>query len=337
MRRNPFLPRNIPAQFPLSAPPPAPIQPTFQQTQTPMTTHSTVMPELPQEAPSLTQWNFPGGTLAWSPHPAPHPNIPATAFWTGNNALQGLPHTTPRQISTTPLDPWQAARLTGGWPLPGADPRWIPDTWPAAASSVPIRLAPYLIPNPANPDMPQIVWDISQNPSGAQRITGAHTIISLSSQFHQQAIVPATEEVRIAVESPFVEHLWGPIMVTSKSKITVWDILSYVSLMSFSCHLAHLGISAIYEFFQKRLTHSEVRYIQSLDPRNYDILVDAYCARCNVTPALPGFERLQGLKRIDILGDKRGFWGIWISFDDSSSSWHLNLGLVNLRVGPPRR
>jgi hypothetical protein len=71
--------------------------------------------------------------------------------------------------------------------------------------------------------------------------------------------------------------------------------------------------------------------MQSLDQNNYDILAQAYHARCDVTPALPGYERLQGLKRIDILGDKRGFWGLWISFDDFAKSWHLNLGLVNLR------
>jgi hypothetical protein len=93
--------------------------------------------------------------------------------------------------------------------------------------------------------------------------------------------------------------------------------------------------SAIYEFFQIQLTQTEVDYIQSLDQRNYDSLVKAYCARCNVTPALPGFERLQGFKRIDILGDKRGWWGLWITFDDFANSWHLNLGLVDLRPGRP--
>jgi hypothetical protein len=191
------------------------------------------MPELPQEMPSLMQWNFPTGSLAWSPHPAPHPNVPATAFWGGNSVLQGLPQNTPRQYPRTPLDPRQTAQLTGGWPLPGADPEWTPGTWPPVAwgASVPIQLAPCLIPNPANPNMPQMVWDVSQNPVRAQRITGAHTIISLGSQFHQQATVPAAEEVHIAVQSAFVERFWGSIKVTSKTKLTVWDILLYVSFL----------------------------------------------------------------------------------------------------------
>jgi hypothetical protein len=60
---------------------------------------------------------------------------------------------------------------------------------------------------------------------------------------------------------------------------------------------------------------SEVDYLQSLDPGNYDILVNAYFARCNVTPALPGFEQSQGLKRVDLLGDQRAFWGLWVSVD----------------------
>jgi hypothetical protein len=232
------------SQFSPFHPPPAPVYPTFpvncgaqqsnaypfQPQQMPTITPSRAMPQLPHERPSLTQWNFPAGTLAWTPHPAPHPNVPSTAFWNSGTALQGLPQTASRQSSNTPLDPWHAARLTGGWPLPGADPRWTPGTWPPAAwgASVPVRLAPCLIPNPANPNMPQLVWDISQNPAGARRITGAHTIIPLSSQFNQQALVPATDEVHIAVQSPYVQRLWGSIKVTTSSKVTVWDILSYV-------------------------------------------------------------------------------------------------------------
>ena len=244
MRRPPQ--QATPLQSAFFPPPPTPAQPTFganraaqqpsgnpfQPRQMSTNTSSRAMPELPQEDPSLTQWNFPAGALTWSPHPAPHPNVPATTFWGGNTPLQGLPHNTPRQFSNTPLDPRQTAQLTGGWPLPGADPRWTPGTWPPVAwgASVPVQLAPCLIPNPANPDMPQIVWDISQNPVRAQRITGRHTIIPLGSQFHQQAIVPATEEVHIAVQTTFIEQLWGPIKVNTTTKITVWDILLQVFL-----------------------------------------------------------------------------------------------------------
>lgn len=275
------------------------------------------MPELSHEMPSLTQWTLPTGTLPWNPHPAPHPNVPAAAFWSWNNTLQGLTQTPPRRFSDSPLDPWQAARLTGGWPLPGA---WTPGTWPPATwgASVPVRLAPCLILNPVNPSMPQLVWDISQNPMIAQRITGAHTIVPLASQFGQPATVPATDKINIAVQSPYVQHLWGSIAVTAASEVTVWDILS-----------------TIYEFFQTRLTQDEAALIRSLDRRNYDALVETYLARCRVTPALPGFERLQGLKRIDTLGNHRGFWGLWITCDDLSNSWHLNLGLVSIRPGHP--
>jgi hypothetical protein len=241
IRHSPRAPPNTLALSPF-APPPTPIhsvfdmnggvqqfnEQPFHQMHAPTGTAVRAIPELPQEMPSLSQWNFPGGTLLWSPHPAPHPNVPASIFWGGNAGLQGLPRTTRTQFSNTPLDPWQAARLTGGWPLPGADPRWTPGTRPPVAwgASVPVRLAPCLIPNPGNPNMPQLVWDVSQNPTTAQRITGAHTIISLASQFHEQAIVPATQEIHIAVQSPFVERLWGSIVVTTKSTATIWDILS---------------------------------------------------------------------------------------------------------------
>ena len=181
---------------------------------------------------------------------------------------------------------------------------------------MPIRLAPCLIPNPANPDLPQIVWDVSQHPTRAQRITGAHTIVGLSPQMNQQAVVPATQEVHIAIQASYIQRLWGTIRVQTKSTAAVWDILN-----------------AIYEYFQTPLKQSEVDYLQSLDPGNYDILVNACYARCNVTPALPGFEHSQGLKRVDLLGDQRAFWGLWVSVDEAANSWHLNLGLVNLRPG----
>ena len=99
--------------------------------------------------------------------------------------------------------------------------------------------------------------------------------------------------------------------------------------MSFTIGM-HL-FSAIYDFFQTQLTHREVDYLKNFNESNYDLLVDACRARCEVTPALHDFERLQGLKRVDVLGDKRAFWGLWITVNDVTNSWHLNLGLVSLR------
>lgn len=344
-------PRNI--QYSSFPPPPALIQSTFGSNigaqfpgataclvhtpmNTPGNTPGQAIPELPTDMPSLQQWSFPAGVLAWSPHPArecssffsllevtelfwlAHPNVPASAFWSDANTLQGMPqtqhHYTPKTLRSS-----QITQITGGHPLPGQDVTWTPGTWPPTPwdmTPVPIRLSPCIIPNPGNPDLPQIVWDITQNPIRAQRITGAHTIIPLASRMGEQAVVPAVQEIHIATQNPIVQQMWGNISLQTVSAATIWDLLH-----------------AIYEYFQTPLTYAEVGYLQSLDPNNYDVLVAAWRARCNVTPSLPGFEAAQGLKRADLLGDQRAFWGMWVSIDDAQNSWYLNLGLVNLQSG----
>lgn len=173
-----------------------------------------------------------------------------------------------------------------------------------------------MIPNPVNPELPHLVWDISQNPSRTRRITGAHTIISARPQLNEQAIVPDTHVVYIALQASIVQQLWGPIKILKQTTVTAGDILF-----------------AIYDYFQTPLTHAEVDFLSGLHPDNYPRLVDAWMARCNVTPALPGFEARQGLKRVDILGDRRCWWGCWVCVDQASGSWYLNLGLVNLLPG----
>ncbi|KAI5997063.1 hypothetical protein EDD15DRAFT_2247661, partial [Pisolithus albus] len=40
-----------------------------------------------------------------------------------------------------------------------------------AVAHVPVRLAPWLIPNPVNPYVPQLERDVSEHPSTARRVT----------------------------------------------------------------------------------------------------------------------------------------------------------------------
>ena len=85
-----------------------------------------------------------------------------------------------------------------------------------------------LIPNPSNSLLPQVVWDVAQNPAKAQRITGSHTLVPLNTLFNQQATSPAANEVQIGVQVAHMEKLWGPITATSSKAITVWDLLKSV-------------------------------------------------------------------------------------------------------------
>lgn len=268
-------------------------------------------PILPYEPPSQYQWNFPTGNLSWSPHPAPHPNISAVNFWPPDNMLRGIPPT-PRNFPNTALNPQQAARLTGGWPLPGAAPWWTPSIWPQAVDSVaqPIQLAPCLIPNPADGENPQIIWDISQTPYIAEWIIGDNTV-NLRSQFNEKATIPAVDEIRITLHDEIVRRMWGPITVRNpRQQVLVWDVLH-----------------AIYDHLRKPITQEELSFLQSLDPSNHTIFLDALQRRCAATPSLSESELSQGLRRVDALGDRRKFWGLWIKYN-GDGSWHLNLGLI---------
>ncbi|EGO04040.1 hypothetical protein SERLA73DRAFT_175771 [Serpula lacrymans var. lacrymans S7.3] len=266
-------------------------------------------PALPIDPPDQHVWNFPGGSLSWTPHP--QPGVDPSTFWTPNAVL----NRTPRQWSGTPLDSWTAARLTGGWPLPGTCVHWTPGTWPPVCypNNVPVRLAPWLIPNPSNTYMPQIVWDVSQDPSRSKRLTGAHVMVDMGTVGGEQATYPPADKIHIACDAGFMGQLWGPIVIQKSSCIKVGDILR-----------------GIYEYFQQQLTQEEVDHIARLGRDNYCILLDACYKRCLATPGLPGYEQSLGFRRVDCLGDKKIYWGLWVTYN-SDSTWQLNLGLINQR------
>lgn len=106
---------------------------------TPQHSPSHLAPALPAEP---TRWEYTAGTLIWSPHPAPHPHVPASEFWNTMGVLQG-PQPTPRVRAyeiEVPL-----AVVSGGCPMPGSAPWWNPGTWPPSpwGTGVPVKLAPW--------------------------------------------------------------------------------------------------------------------------------------------------------------------------------------------------
>lgn len=109
--------------------------------------------------------------------------------------------------------------------------------------------------------------------------------------------------------------MWGLIEVKQSRSggVRIWDVLH-----------------AIYEYFQMRVGRREVERISHAlgDPEIYEKMTDAMFQRCMVTPALPGYEIKNGLKRIDCLGDATFFWGLYVTYNNDRT-WQLNLGLVN--------
>lgn len=245
-------------------------------------------PQLPPWIPHHYVWAFPTGHLAWSPHPQPNPTIPH------------------------PLSPWAAIPLTGGHPLPGTMPQWTPGPWPSLdwASDIPIRLSPYIIPNPNNAYLPLINWNVTKHPSTAKRLTPNHVIVDMASIWGHTVTHTEAQTIVVTCDIGHMSTLWGPIVVNHSKPVTLRDLFE-----------------AIYQYFQVPLTYPEVQYICDLNPSNYHRLADAYYQRCRESMALPGWEARQGFRRADVLGDRKHWWGVWIS--SRHGVWWLNLGLMN--------
>jgi hypothetical protein len=267
-------------------------------------------------------WHTTHGELAWVPHPRPAPAISPRSFW-GSGILDSSQNWG-RQDSL--INSRDAAYLTGGDPLPGTAPYWTPGDWPPSAPlrdrqnddrRVLIQVAPWIIPNPCNAYLPHLMWDISQHPTTAKRITGNHIIMDVSSKLTEVATYPAVDRLVIACNVGVAQRLWGLINVKQSRPggVRIWDIML-----------------AIHEYFQIRVGRRELDRISKAlgDEKVYEKMADAMYQRCIVTPALPGYEMRNGLKRIDYLGDTTFFWGLYVSYSEEGT-WQLNLGLVNRR------
>jgi hypothetical protein len=161
------------------------------------------------------------------------------------------------------------------------------------------------------------MWDISQSPTTAKRITGNHVIVNVMDKLEDVATHPAVDRLEVVCHVGVAEMLWGHIEVhASRSKgVTVWDVFN-----------------GIFEYFQKRVGRRELDRMKEMlgDEKLEEKMADAFYQRILVTPALPGYELKKGLKRVDCLGDACFFWGLYVSYNDDNT-WQLNLGLVNRR------
>ncbi|KAI6033635.1 hypothetical protein BKA83DRAFT_276854 [Pisolithus microcarpus] len=332
--------------------------PTHPLIQTPDSRSPQQCPSVPAAAPGRTG-NTESGREPRSgqlQRPAPPPTSSAPA------PVQQHPPTPPpassmpeRPPPPPPYDPSAAAAAThplgGGWPFyrtchpfptPGAGsiPQWSPHTWPPMSwpTDTPVRLAPWLIPNPVDPYVPQLEWDVSRHPSTARRVTGAHVTIPLDSAVggggggstgtridNEPVTFPASDRIVVSCDQiGIIGQLWGPIVIERSGgrSITVRDLLA-----------------GIYAFFRTHVTRAEVDRISSLGRDNYRSMVDAYRRRTTRRDlgALRDWEWREGMRRVDCLGEGRWWWGVWVTYpyhndgDDNLDGppWRLHLGLVD--------
>lgn len=270
-------------------------------------------PRFPSSPAMPSAYRYP-----WFEHPWPAPNVPGERFW-------------PRHWLSFPrgrssVDPlW----VSGGNALPGSmlDAVYTSPTWPPTTFRVPMHLHPYLAPNPFA-TAPHFDWDLSCSPETARRITGRNCTVDITSAFKEPATYPPTGTMLIA--SDFIlQESWGPIVAKSTKGVTFYDVLL-----------------AIYEYWQQQLTERDVAHLQRLDSQNYGLLVDAYHQRCRRSHSIRGWERSQGLRRVDLLGDNRKWWGkcspryrrmflliswpgLWLSYG-GNGTWYANLGTISV-------
>jgi len=270
---------------------------------------NSVVNDLFRVPPTSVAWRTPRGVLTWTSHPGlPDSGVNLLGGGRGNGYGGGVGNG----------DGW-----TGGHPMPGACPTWTPGAWPpppsagATSRRALIQLAPWMIPNPCNGSLPHIMWDVSQLPTTAKRITGNHVIKDLTEKLDDIATHPAVDRLVVVCQVGVAEQQWGHVEIkASRPKgVTVWDVFN-----------------GIFEYFQKRVGRRELDRMKGMlgDDKLEEKMADAFYQRLLVTPALPGYERKEGLKRVDCLGDACFFWGLYVSYNDDGS-WQLNLGLVHRR------
>jgi hypothetical protein len=118
---------------------------------------------------------------------------------------------------------------------------WPPPAPSAAEDSTaptPARtlINPRLIPSPADPYTPQIMWDLAEMPSVAKRLTGNHFYADLKSIETEQAVWPKSDVVHVTTW--FNNYVnWGPIVAKNADGVTLIDLLW-----------------AIYHYFQERIS-----------------------------------------------------------------------------------
>ncbi|KAI0293723.1 hypothetical protein B0F90DRAFT_1760912 [Multifurca ochricompacta] len=197
--------------------------------------------------------------------------------------------------------PGHTFALSGGLPLPGTQPFWAPtESWPPSESTLPLHVAPWLAPNPANADRPHVVWDVSEPPSKARRISGKDIFVDMQDAFSPDAtaVFPETDEIVVVCNTD------------QEEQITSGDVFW-----------------AIYEFFQKPITRDEVELIKSRSEDEFRRLVEACYRRCLRAPGLADITRRQGVKRVDCLEDRTAWWGMWPVWA-VDGTWSLHLGLM---------
>lgn len=225
---------------------------------------------------------LPGWAPQWTPHPWPAPLVTPQIFWLPD------PFSVPRVWRPPQVDPMV---ITGGNPLPAqAHAGWAPAWPPRENLRIPVHLHPHLAPNPYD-IIPQLEWDMSLHPNTSRRLTGRNCIMPASPSFKEHATWPPTTRMVITCDSVMM-RMWGAVLAENSRGVTMGDVLW-----------------AIYRYWRTPLTNHEFNELLRYNPLFYSKITDAFAKRCRRASGLAAVERSRGLRRIDLLGDRKMWWG----------------------------
>lgn len=221
----------------------------------------------------------------------------------------------------TPLAPWNVPPLTGAWlptPLP-LDPS-LPNQQHMRTS--PVELCPWLLPNPEDPNVAHIKWDMSLPPTSARRMSGVGIITSLKAKFNEVATNPPVDHVQIICpfgpEEPAGLGIPFPNIDIRKvsGDVTVGDILY-----------------GIYDFFNEPLSDDEVADVKrKLEGARsyipwYESLEYSATQRARVSHEIGALKKSGPYRRIDCMGSaQRFFSGMAVTYSQQGRWWMVLYG-----------
>lgn len=203
--------------------------------------------------------------------------------------------------------------------LPADTLHWTPGTFPPKpfGTPVPLHVHPSLIPNPNNPTIPQLQWDLLHFSEQARLYTGRGII--KKPNLKDTAVFPTANKIWIGaddVNCPILAYwmqVWGPIIVENAKGVKIADILDEIQ-----------------KYFKIPLSRQDLRSIRHsrspLNPTPYTPLQAAALKRTEDAYELPALS-MQEFRRSDVLGAYRQWGGVRpVLFLDGT--WKLLLNLL---------
>lgn len=157
-------------------------------------------------------------------------------------------------------------------------------------------------------EQPKVKWDIAKSPHHAEWLEYGPN--SMQAMFDEDATVPTSSGIVLVMDNPVANCLWGEIELKhAHGSVSIWHVLN-----------------AIYEYFSEPITREDLDYLQRLDSSNHALILEAARSRLNAQPgSSPAFFGSRGMKRVDILGDKKNFWGLRCTEERDDGVWSLTV------------